>query len=491
MTTLPISDIVRINTIISPVSPPSEQRRTLVLTTDTTLDAGGAGKVKSYANLAEVARDFATTSEAYRAAQTYFAQVPFPRELVVGRWQNNATTVNTQIRGGAPSDVGEISGSAVNDYSINVAGVDVTGITVAANAAYAAIAGAVQSAMQGFGGGLSAATCSFAGGRFTIEVPPTTRVVALPTDAAEGTPIAGLLGLNSETGATLHVGAAQETIAEALDAILGLDGAIYFIVLEKTLNDSDAMVAASTWAQANKVFLSIETNTDPLIAAAQRDTLVAVEPRRALMTASLFEDYKAASAVARLSSVDYTAPNSVTTLKFRTLPNTAPDSFNRSQVRALQENDINFYVRYGGLATYAEGVMMDGGWADELAWLDWFTTAVEREVFGLLRRMPKVPLTNVGLLQLRNTVQGPCRQGLANGGLAPNRVSDELAGVIRQATGDTGFDGYLSTGYLIAIPPITSLTQSQRDNRELPAFSIFGKGAGAVHGFVANFTFER
>ena len=105
--------------------------------------------------------------------------------------------------------------------------------------------------------------------------------------------------------------------------------------------------------------------------------------------------------------------------------------------------------------------------------------------------MPKIPLTNAGLQQLRDAIQGPCRQGVANGGLAPNRVSGELTRVIRDTLNEQGFDGFLSTGYLIYVPPVTSLTQLQRDNRELPPFKIFGKGAGAVHEFVADFTFER
>ena len=491
MTTLPISDIVRINTIISPVAPPARARKTLMLTEDDTLDAGGSGKVKSYGNLTEVGADFATSSEPYKAAQTYFAQSPFPRTLAVGRWTD--VLVNTEVRGGAPAAIADISGSQVNDGSFRVAGQDITGITFAANATYAQVAAAVQTALQTV---FATATCQYvaADGRFVLAFPPTTAITGVAEDAATGTALADLLGLTAGEGATLHLGSAAETIAEALAEILALDSAIYFIFLDAPLNDNAAMTAASAWAQASRVFLSLESNQLPEASAAvavQREALVAVEPRRTLMSNTGGSQYMAASPVARLSAVNYAAPNSVTTLKFRTLPNVSPDGYSRSQVEALRGKNINFYVRYGGESTYAEGVMMDGGWADEVAWLDWFVAEVERDVFGHLRRAPKVPLTNAGLQALRNTVEGPCRMGVANGGLAPNNVSDELTRVIRDTTGDQNFDGRLSAGYLIWVPPISSLSQSQRDNRELPPFKIWGKGAGAVHGFEADFTFER
>lgn len=497
MTTLPISDIVQIDTIISPVAPPTQERRTMFLTRDTSvLDAGGSAKVKQYGNFNELSADFASGTAPYAAAQRYFAQVPFPREFTVGRWAESAQV--SQVRGGAPSAVADISGSTVNDYSFHVAGVDVTGIVVNSGDDYAAIAAAVQTAMRATANlpGGATSTCAYdaTAGRFVLGFANDTELTAPASDAASGTALADLLGISAAEGGTFHVGSAAEEIGDALDAVKRLDDAAYFFVLEAAINDTADMVAASTWAQAQRVFLSIESQMAPGAAAAvapQREALVAVEPRRTLMTNSARADYKSASAVARLSAVNYQAPNSVATLKFKTLPNTTPDDYTRSDVIALQGKNINFYVRYGGEPTYAEGQMMSGGWADEVAWIDWFTTAVEIDVFGLLRSMPKVPLTNVGLLQLHDVVEGPCRMGVDNGGLAPNQMSPEMTRVMRNVTGNQNLDGYLSTGYLIWIPPLSRLTQQQRDNRELPPFTIFGKGAGAVHGFAANFYFER
>ena len=89
MTTLGIGSIVDVKATIAPSG--RIQRgfgRTLLLTTDTTLDAG-AGRVRAFASMDEVARVFAPDSSPYQAAQVYFSQVPYPRNLVIGRWDQH------------------------------------------------------------------------------------------------------------------------------------------------------------------------------------------------------------------------------------------------------------------------------------------------------------------------------------------------------------------------------------------------------------------
>ena len=108
MTTLGIGSIVDVKATIAPSG--RIQRgfgRTLLLTTDTTLDAG-AGRVRAFASMDEVARVFAPDSSPYQAAQVYFSQVPYPRNLVIGRWVD--TSDPAQLTGGVPLALEEITG---------------------------------------------------------------------------------------------------------------------------------------------------------------------------------------------------------------------------------------------------------------------------------------------------------------------------------------------------------------------------------------------
>ena len=108
--TLGIQDIVEVRAQITPRGAGGREfGRTLLLTTDPTLDAG-AGRVRVFASMDEVARTFTPGSGPYQAAQVYFSQVPYPRNLVIGRWINAREPA--RLTGGAPWPLEEITGRA-------------------------------------------------------------------------------------------------------------------------------------------------------------------------------------------------------------------------------------------------------------------------------------------------------------------------------------------------------------------------------------------
>ena len=101
--TLGIQDIVEVRAQIEPRGAGGREfGRTLLLTTDPTLDPG-AGRVGVFASMDEVARVFTADSVPYQAAQVYFSQVPYPRNLVMGRWIN--TRESARLIGGSPASL--------------------------------------------------------------------------------------------------------------------------------------------------------------------------------------------------------------------------------------------------------------------------------------------------------------------------------------------------------------------------------------------------
>ena len=110
MTTLGISSIVDVKATIAPSGRVQAGfGRTLLLTTDTTLPAF-TGRVRVFASMDEVAQVFPPGSGPYQAAQVYFSQVPYPRNLVIGRWVD--TSEPAQLTGGVPLPLEEITGRA-------------------------------------------------------------------------------------------------------------------------------------------------------------------------------------------------------------------------------------------------------------------------------------------------------------------------------------------------------------------------------------------
>ena len=107
--TLGIQDIVEVRAQIEPRGAGGREfGRTLLLTTDPTMGAG-AGRVGVFSSMDEVARTFTPGSGPYQAAQVYFSQVPYPRNLVIGRWIN--TRESARLAGGSPRALEQIIGS--------------------------------------------------------------------------------------------------------------------------------------------------------------------------------------------------------------------------------------------------------------------------------------------------------------------------------------------------------------------------------------------
>ena len=107
--TLGIQDIIEVRAQITPRGAGGREfGRTLLLTTDPTMGVG-AGRVGVFASMDEVARTFTPGSGPYQAAQVYFSQVPYPRNLVIGRWIN--TRESARLTGGSPRALEQITGS--------------------------------------------------------------------------------------------------------------------------------------------------------------------------------------------------------------------------------------------------------------------------------------------------------------------------------------------------------------------------------------------
>ena len=118
--TLNVNSIVRVTTSITPQGLlRREFGIPLFLTTDTTLPAG-AGRVGVFADFDGVAEVFDVGTEPYKAANIYFQQNPFPKNLVIGRWVD--TDVPAILDGGGTALLAAIT--AISDGSLQISGED-------------------------------------------------------------------------------------------------------------------------------------------------------------------------------------------------------------------------------------------------------------------------------------------------------------------------------------------------------------------------------
>ena len=297
---------------------------------------------------------------------------------------------------------------------------------------------------------------------------------------------ASALGLDSTSGGGIVQGQASEPIEDAMDAISGLDDGWYFVTVDSSITTGADLLSLSRWVQAKVHMLALDVVDEGVLTPNESTSLAAqlsaLEQQRTFLVWSRTRDSKALSLAGRLSSVNFDGQNTLITPKFKSLPRTVSDIVTTAQKEELDRKWVGYYTRFGPDAIFAEGWTQSGDWIDVRYWLDWITKAMQSEVYNLLRQHPtRVPQTAEGLASIEAAIERVCEAGRRNGGIAPGRVSEAVANNIRLATNNPTFEGFLPTGYLVAIGSIADQLQIHRDARRSPTIRVWLKGSGAMH----------
>ena len=354
--------------------------------------------VNAYDALADVEAAYGVTHVAYLAAQSYFAQIPFPADLKTAGWfaagalghvvgatgQTGATQLAALKALGTVAFV--IGGQSV-DVDLNQVGTGTVG--------YMAIATAIQTAIQTITApDLSAATCTYeaAPGAYRVEV-------AIGIDiggpmSGAGSEAVGLAG----AGSRYLPGVPVETVGQALTRINTADPGWYWGVPAPSIaNDLTDVLAFGIWFEGEEKQAVIDATGDDVLVANETASIAGQLSIRSLSRTSVLwsrtADYKAASAAARFSSVDFRRVDSLITLFGKTLPGRAADNIAlTAQVAELTRKRINYYVPVGGTDIVRPGVTLVSGWyMDTRLWLDWMIDRIRRDILVCYPRWRAFP----------------------------------------------------------------------------------------------------
>ena len=499
---LDTSSIVRVTTQINPgaVAGPVLGRTLLLVRDDDFLDPSGAGRVRRYTNAQDVAEDFEADSVPYLAAQVYFAQSPFPRNLFIGNYA--ATAKNEEVRGGTPSSLSVLQAISTGSFRVN--GVNFTGLDLSSVTDLAGVATALQTLLRtGTGTRFTGAQVTYDAMKTRFEVrfggQDTDGTVFTTHSTAVGVDVSDPLGLDAGSGATYHPGGQDTSVAAALDDIVGLDSSFYFVTNEASMNAgaaNDEALSIAAWTEANARVYAAESNEMGALTtgevASVLYTLSQREYGRTFITWSEVADYKALSIAGRLSSVDFEQPASYTTAKFKTLPGTTPDSITPTQAAELDRKRCNYYANYGATPIYSEGYMSaDGLWVDVRYWLDWLRTSIQTDLFNLLRASASIPLTSGGVLVIKSVIAAVMERGRRNGGITAGvTISEQMAAEIAAATGQPA-NRVLPSGYYTYVGSVAAQSDADRTARRSPPVKVWMRGSGAVHSIDVALTFEN
>ena len=468
-----------------------------------------------YTSQAALGEDWDSTSEPAKAGAIYFQQQPFPRALVVAPIltedvHRSIFGAEVDVTGGAASDATLTFADVTREVDLATA---VTGTDVATEMQDAFLRAPTGTESGDLITGITF-TSSGTGSAvaFTVQLPMDSSIsssVFAESFSGTGAMYVGLddaqaFAFDYESESDEPSGQSYAYPEEALSRILTDYSNFYFVALsnevETNINDRDnyeaRVTAVSSWCAANQRGFGFDDNDTSTLSGTATTLLGELSDMNSPYVFGFWsreKDYKALSMAARFSSINFNVVNSLITGKFKSLPGCTPDDqLTGTQVENLLAQRINVYNTVGGRAIVRDGFSFGpNGWIDVQYWLSWFILTCQSELYSLLLTSRRLPQTAAGAASIHRVLTDVCNTGVTNGGIAPGQLSESLANDIRATTTNSDFDGFLSTGFLVHIPPFSTQSLVDRQARKSTPPNVWLKGSGAVHSIEVVVRFEQ
>lgn len=166
------------------------------------------------------------------------------------------------------------------------------------------------------------------------------------------------------------------------------------------------------------------------------------------------------------------------TLKFKTLPGVEPINKASFAVQAVtgfvpaignnktQGHSANTYVNMGGRNILVEGTVASGAFVDEIHFISWIRARLQESIFGVLANNARIPYTNQGVgFLIEAGIHPPMRVAFGAGLIAP--VEDD--------------DGGLVPAFQTAVDDVANVPVAQRRNRIAPDIKLDFIYSNGIH----------
>ncbi|MBC7074662.1 MAG: DUF3383 domain-containing protein [Syntrophomonadaceae bacterium] len=444
-------------------------------------------RMRTYSTLSGVATDFGTTAPEYLAATEWFGQTPQPGNLLIGRW---AATATAGLLIGATLSAAQqlmTTWQAVTAGAFNVT-IDgtasaITGLNFSAVTNLNGVASTIQTAIVVVKPGATVVwNASYERFEFKSGTTGATSKYSFLSAPATGTDISAMLGgTATSSGAYVVDGIAIETAVSAAALFDSAYGQQFYGLFVDGAQDADHLAIAAYVEGANTKHAYGVNTQEAAVLVASDTTNIAYQLKqlgykKTLTQYSSNSKYAVVSLMARILTTDYTANNTVITLMYKTEPGVVAEQINSNQLAALTGFNCNVFVAYdNNTAIIQNGVVASGDFIDTIFGADWLAIDIQNSVYNLLYSNPtKIPQTDAGNHIIATTIELVCAQGVTNGLLAPGTWTQPGFGSLKQ-------NDFLSKGYYVYAPPISSQNPADRAARKSVTFQVAAKLAGAIH----------
>lgn len=477
---LSVSRLVNVSINLQPQAAPRRNFGTVLIAGDSNV-IDGFERIRAYTDLDGVAQDFGINAPEYKAALLYYAQVPQPQNLLIGRWLRTATA--GLLRGGILSAAEQLIASwqAVTNGTFNIV-VDsvvknLTTLNFSGAANLNAVAAIIDTALTG-------ASVVWDGSRFVITSDTTGSAssVAYATPAGSGTDVSTKMKITLALASLPVSGYAAETPAECAATLYDQSADWYGLSFAaSTMPTTLQLVDVASFIEGvsvKRVFGCTETDVRALDIGYQADiasVMASHEFKRTVVQYSSSSPYAVDSLFGRAFTVNFNANNSTITLMYKQEPVIVAEVLTESQAQALKAKRCNVFVAYqNDTAIIQYGVMSGPAYFDEIHGLDWFQDALQNALYNLLyQSATKIPQTDAGMNQLVNVAAGVCDEAVNNGLVAGGIWNADGFGQLKRGQP-------LTSGFYIYTQPMALQSQAEREQRIAPPMQIALKLAGAI-----------
>jgi hypothetical protein len=484
---LPVSRLVTVQVSLTTPAIVAESVNTcMLLGTSDVIDA--TERMREYANILEVAQQFDTTTEEYRAALTWFSQNPSPHSLHIGRWvrvPSPGILIGASL---APAEqrISQWAAITSGSFAIAVDGVgplDVLGVSFATQTNLNGVASQINTALTAAG---FAATMIWNArmDRFELRTNSTgpTASISFMTAATGGVDISEMLKMTMAHGPAAYVvpGLAPETALAAAVEIDGLFSAKWYALVCPSADDEDhQMLAAYSEASDPPHFYGVSTDAEHSLSdMSDVDIGYILASYGFNKTAVMFSRtnyFVVMSFLARILTTHWGGSNTTITLMYKQAPGVIAETISTQQANTLQRKHVNVFVNYANGARLIQyGTSASGEFVDTIIGADALALEVQARLFNTLyTAITKVPQTDAGMELLKTSAAAGCAMYVSNGWLATGTWNAQGFGDLSQ--------GDLVPGFYIFTPSMLLQNQADRQARRAPLMQIAAKTAGAIH----------
>lgn len=390
---------------------------------------------RTYESLLEVADDFDSSDDEYKAAQKIFSSNPKVKQIKIGKRLANVAQVRT------------ITPTAVNNFQYDVT---IDGVLYS----YTSDGSATVSEIVA---GLIALINADVNAVVTASGSTT---LILTADNA-GRSFSSSVGTNlAQVSTTANVG-----VGESLAGISSTDDDWYGLIITSK-SDGDVLEAAAYIEAVRKIF-GISRSDAEIYDASETDDIFSK-----LMNANYFRTFTFYSGDAAnfpeagmFGRFLPTVPGSEQ-WAFKTYAGVTIDVLSSTQISALKGKNVNFYTRVAGVSVSQEGKTAGGEWIDTIRLIDLLVARMQEAIFGSLVRNLKIPFTNAGVSVIENDVRGVLSQNQKTGGIAPDEVDPDTQELI--------------PGFTTSFPRVADVPANDRAARRLTGGTWTARLAGAI-----------